>query len=84
MVNDRGRLSYTKDVDYEQVRGMAEWVSDNLELDIDNVNFNIQGNIAVVTYSITGTNKETGREGRGSRSDTWVRTDGKWLRLNYQ
>ena len=83
-ISDRGRLNHTKDVDYEQVRGMAEWVSDNLELDIDNVNFNIQGNIAVVTYSITSTNKETGREGRGSRSDTWVRTDGKWLRLNYQ
>ena len=83
-INDSGSLSKHGDYTLEQIRDYAEWVNENLELDIDNVNFNIQGNVAVVTYSVTSTNKETGREGRGSRSDTWVRTDGKWLRLNYQ
>ena len=83
-INDSGGLGKHGDYTLEQVRGWAKWMNENMESQMDNLNFNIQGNVAVVTYSVTSTNKETGREGRGSRSDTWVRTDGKWLRLNYQ
>ena len=46
--------------------------------------YNIQGNIAIVTYTQTATNKQTGREGRSIRTDVWTRTDGKWLRLHFQ
>ena len=42
-IDDRGRLGHTKDVDYERMRDYAKWMSENIELDIDNVNFNIQG-----------------------------------------
>ena len=57
---------------------------ETVDFQMDNPNFNIQGNIAIVTYTQTATNKQTGREGRSIRTDVWTRTDGKWLRLHFQ
>ena len=55
---------------------------ETVDFQMDTPNFNIQG--AIVTYTQTATNKQTGREGRSIRSDVWGRTDGKWLRLHFQ
>ena len=52
---------------------------------MDNLNFNIQGNVAVVTFIQTGTSKENGREWmRNIHSHVWTRVDGKWLRVHEQ
>ena len=45
-ITDKGSLYHTKDFDYEQMRDYAKWISENMELDIDNVNFNIQGKLS--------------------------------------
>ena len=84
-IGDSGGLGKHGDSKLERARDYAKWMSENIELDIDNVNFNIQGNVAIVTYTQTATNKETGREYKTIRTDVWTRmSDGKWLRLHLQ
>ena len=53
-----------------------------MESQIDNLNFNIQGSVATVTFNQTGTNKGNSREWRTAVSQVWTRTDGKWLRFH--
>ena len=81
---DNGYLSSMKNVDYDQARDWAKSMYETVDFQMDNPNFNIQGNMAIVTYTQTATNKQTGREGRSIRTDVWTRTDGKWLRLHFQ
>ena len=81
---DDGNLVGMQNVDYDQVRNMAKQRYENFEVQMDNLNFNIQGNIAVGTYNQTTTNKETGREEKNIRTDVWARTGGKWLRFHFQ
>ena len=81
-INDRGRPWIMQDVDYERVRGWAKRMNENVESQIDDLNFNIQGSTAVVTFNQTGTSKENGREWRTAVSQVWTHTDGKWLRLH--
>ena len=83
-INDRGRPWIMQNVDYEQVRDMAKWMNENAESQIDDLNFNIQGSTAVVTFNQTGTSKENGREWRTAVSQVWTHTEGKWLRLHEQ
>ena len=73
-----------KNLDYDSLRNSAKQWYENFEVQMDNLNFNIQGNIAVGTYNQTTTNKETGREEKSIRTDVWTRTDGKWLRFYFQ
>ena len=79
-----GNLGGMKNINYDQVRDWAKSLYETFDFQRDNLNFNIQGNIAIVTYTQTAINKQTGREGRSIRSDVWGRTDGKWLRLHFQ
>ena len=83
-INDRGRPWIMQNVDYEQVRDMAKWMNENAESQIDDLNFNIQGSTAVVTFNQTGTSKRNGREWRTAVSQVWTHTEGKWLRLHEQ
>ena len=71
-----------KNPNYDQVRDWAKSMYETVDFQMDNPNFNIQG--AIVTYTQTATNKQTGREGRSIRTDVWTHTDGKWLRLHFQ
>ena len=73
-----------KNLDYDSLRNSAKQWYENFEVQMDNLNFNIQGNIAVGTYNQTTTNKETGREEKNIRTDVWTRTGGKWLRFHFQ
>ena len=73
-----------KNLDYDSLCNSAKQWYENFEVQMDNLNFNIQGNIAVGTYNQTTTNKETGREEKSIRTDVWTRTDGKWLRFYFQ
>ena len=77
-------VSSMKNLDYDSHRNGAKQWYENFEVQMDNLNFNIQGNIAVRTYNQTITNKETGREEKNIRTDVWTRTDGKWLRFHFQ
>jgi steroid delta-isomerase-like uncharacterized protein len=77
-------VSSMKNLDYDSHRNGAKQWYENFEVQMDNLNFNIQGNIAVGTYNQTTTNKETGREEKTIRTDVWTRTDGKWLRFHFQ
>ena len=77
-------VSSMKNLDYDSHRNGAKQWYENFEAHMDNLNFNIQGNIAVGTYNQTTTNKETGREEKSIRTDVWTRTDGKWLRFHFQ
>ena len=81
-INDSGGLGKHGDYTLEQVRGWAKWMNENVESQIDDLNFNIQGSTAVVTFNQTGTSKENGREWRTAVSQVWTHTDGKWLRLH--
>ena len=84
-INDSGGLGKHGDYTLEQVRGWAKWMNENVESQIDDLNFNIQGSTAVVTFNQTGTSKENGREWiRNIHSHVWTRVDGKWLRLHEQ
>ena len=83
-INDRGRPWIMQNVDYEHVRDMAKWMNENAESQIDDLNFNIQGSTAVVTFNQTGTSKRNGREWRTAVSQVWTHTEGKWLRLHEQ
>ena len=83
-INDSGGLGKHGDYTLEQVRGWAKWMNENVESQIDDLNFNIQGSTAVVTFNQTGTSKENGREWRTAVSQVWTRADGKWLRLHFQ
>ena len=84
-IGDDGDLGDFQDVDYEGAHGWAKWLNENIELQMDNLNFNIQGNIAVVTFNQKGTSKENGREWmRNIHSQVWTRVDGKWLRVHEQ
>ena len=77
-------VSSMKNLDYDSHRNGAKQWYENFEVQMDNLNFNIQGNIAIGTYNQTTTNKETGRERKNIRTDVWTRTDGKWLRFHFQ
>ena len=79
---DDGNLVGMQNPNYDQVRDWAKSMYETVDFQMDNPNFNIQG--AIVTYTQTATNKQTGREGRSIRTDVWTRTDGKWLRLHFQ
>ena len=81
---DNGYLSSMKNVDYDQARDSAKSMYETVDFQMDNLNFNVQGNVAIVTYTQTSTNKETGREYKVIRTDVWTHTDGKWLRLHFQ
>ena len=81
-INDSGGLGKHGDYTLEQVRGWAKWMNENVESQIDDLNFNIQGSTAVVTFNQTGTSKENGREWRTAVSQVWTHTEGKWLRLH--
>ena len=81
---DNGYLSSMKNVDYDQARDSAKSMYETVDFQMDNLNFNVQGNVAIVTYTQTSTNKETGREYKAIRTDVWTLTDGKWLRLHFQ
>ena len=81
---DDGYLGSMKNVDYDQARDSAKSMYETVDFQMDNLNFNVQGNVAVVTYTQTSTNKETGREYKAIRTDVWTLTDGKWLRLHFQ
>ena len=83
-INDSGGLGKHGDYTLEQVRGWAKWMNENVESQIDDLNFNIQGSTAVVTFNQTGTSKENGREWRTAVSQVWTHTEGKWLRLHEQ
>ena len=84
-IGDDGGLGDFQDIDYERARNWAKWVNENMEVQMDNLNFNIQGNVAVVTFIQTGTSKENGREWmRNIHSHVWTRVDGKWLRVHEQ
>jgi len=84
-INDSGGLGKHGDYTLEQVRGWAKWMNENVESQIDDLNFNIQGSTAVVTFNQTGTSKENGREWiRNIHSHVWTRVDGKWLRVHEQ
>ena len=77
-------VSSMKNLDYDSHRNGAKQWYENFEAHMDNLNFNIQGNVAVGTYNQTTTNKETGREEKNIRTDVWARTGGKWLRFHFQ
>ena len=77
-------VSSMKNLDYDSHRNGAKQWYENFEVQMDNLNFKIQGNIAVGTYNQTTTNKETGREEKNIRTDVWTRTGGKWLRFHFQ
>ncbi len=80
-----GNLSDMKNIDYDQVRQWAKSIYQTVDIQRDTPNFNIRGNVAIVTYTDTVTDKQTGREGRNIRTDLWQRTsDGKWLRYYFQ
>ena len=81
---DNGYLSSMNNVDYDQARDSAKSMYETVDFQMDNPNFNIQGNVAIVTYTQTATNKETGREYKAIRTDVWTHTDGKRLRLYFQ
>ena len=82
---DDGYLGSMKNVDYDQARDSAKSMYETVDFQMDNLNFNVQGNVAVVTYTQTSTNKETGREYKAIRTDVWTRmVDGKWLRFHGQ
>ena len=83
-INDSGGLGKHGDYTLEQVRGWAKWMNENVESQIDDLNFNIQGSTAVVTFNQTGTSKRNGREWRTAVSQVWTHTEGKWLRLHEQ
>ena len=80
-----GNLSDMKNIDYDQGRQWAKSIYQTVDIQRDTPNFNIRGNVAIVTYTDTVTDKQTGREGRNIRTDLWQRTsDGKWLRYYFQ
>ena len=83
-INDRGRPWIVQDIDYEQARGWIKSRNENRESQVDDLNFNIQGSTAVVTFNQTGTSKRNGREWRTAVSQVWTHTEGKWLRLHEQ
>ena len=56
-----------QDVDYERARGWAKWMNERREHQIDNLNFNIQGSTAAVTFNQTLTSKDGKFGGIGFR-----------------
>ena len=56
-IDNRGRLWTMQDVDYEQVRNYVQERKENRESQIDDLNFNIQGSTAAVTFNETATRK---------------------------
>ena len=50
-INANGSLWTMQDVDYERARGWAKSSNENRESQIDGLDFNIQGNTAVVTFN---------------------------------
>ena len=72
------------DANREQVRGMAKNWNQTWESKMDNLDFNIQGNTAIVTHIATSTNREDRSERKGNATDVWTFVDGKWLRLHAQ
>ena len=73
-----------QDADYEKVRNSAQWMNENREHQIDDLDFNIQGSTAAVTFNQTLTSTRSGRERRTAVLQAWTRTDGKWLCLHSQ
>ena len=57
-INASGSPWIMQDIDYEQVRGWIKSRNENRESQIDDLNFNIQGSTAVVTFNQTGTSKK--------------------------
>jgi len=52
-ISDNGMTYNIKNADREAVRGWTMWVNENRESRIDNLNFNIQGSTATVTFNHT-------------------------------
>jgi len=80
--NGRMRIMQGGIQNVEQVRGRITRMNENRESQIADLNFNIQGSTAVVTFNQTSTSKRNGREWRTAVSQVWTHTDGKWLRLH--
>jgi len=51
-----------QDVDYERARDWAKWMNERREHQMDNLNFNIQGSTAAVTFNQTLTSKDRSRK----------------------
>ena len=83
-ITANGRIGVVQDgiQNVEQIRGWITRMNENREFQIADLNFNIQGSTAVVTFNQTGTSKRNGREWRTAVSQVWTHTDGKWLRLH--
>ena len=83
-ITANGRIGVVQDgiQNVEQIRGWITRMNENREFQIADLNFNIQGSTAVVTYNQTSTGKRNGREWRTAVSQIWTHTDGKWLRLH--
>ena len=56
-IDANGSSWIVQDIDYERARGWIKNRNENRELRIDDLNFNIQGSIAVVTYNQAATRK---------------------------
>ena len=53
-----------------------------MDRQIESLNFNLQGSMAIITYASTLTFKNSSKEMRSINSETWTHADGKWLCLH--
>ena len=54
-----GNLSDMKNIDYDQVRQWVKSIYQTVDIQRDTPNFNIRGNVAIVTYTDTVTDTHT-------------------------